>query len=111
MVAQYPPSIKRLIELGIERVAPRRIILFGSRARGDAQSASDYDLAFDFPASQRKKWLRFLAEVSDGAVTLLSTDIIAWADASAELRKSIRTEGIVVYEQAYDIQKLRQGPG
>lgn len=48
MKPDLPPSIRRLIDYGIKTVAPDRVILFGSRARGDARSDSDYDLAFVF---------------------------------------------------------------
>ena len=49
MSPDLPPSIRQLIDYGIKTVDPDRVILFGSRARGDARENSDYDLAFDFP--------------------------------------------------------------
>jgi len=37
-------SLNRIKEILIETVHPKQIILFGSRARGDFHSESDYDL-------------------------------------------------------------------
>jgi len=38
------PRLERITRAIVERVHPSRIILFGSRARGDARTDSDYDL-------------------------------------------------------------------
>jgi uncharacterized protein len=98
MKPDLPESIRQLIDYGIQTVAPDRVILFGSRARGDAREFSDYDLAFDFLPDRQLFWLRFVTSVDDLPVTLRPTDLVAWHEASPELQECIKREGIIVYE-------------
>jgi HEPN domain-containing protein/predicted nucleotidyltransferase len=42
------PILDRLVAAIVEKIHPTRVILFGSRARGDAQPDSDYDLLVEF---------------------------------------------------------------
>jgi predicted nucleotidyltransferase len=93
-----PASIWRVVEFGVRAVAPMRVVLYGSRARGDARKHSDYDLAFVFPESHRECWIRFLADFDDAALTLLPVDLLDWNDASESLRGEIGKEGITIYE-------------
>jgi len=44
MGALINPTVELLRDRLLSALAPRRIILFGSRARGTAQPASDYDI-------------------------------------------------------------------
>jgi predicted nucleotidyltransferase len=94
-----PPSIRRLVERGIQSLDPTKVILFGSRATGNARADSDYDLAFVFPPENHGRWLRFLADLDDNAVTLLPVDLVAWTEAPESLRNVIETEGTVLYER------------
>jgi predicted nucleotidyltransferase len=100
MLATLPASIRRLIDEGIRTISPDRVILFGSRARGDARQDSDFDIAFDFPPGKRRAWLRFVSESADQPLTLLPTDMVDWHEASPELQASICREGISLYERS-----------
>ena len=73
----------------------RKIILFGSRARGDFRETSDIDLAVsggDFE--------RFALDVNEETSTLLKFDIVNLdRDIQQELQDSIRKDGRVLYEK------------
>ena len=73
----------------------RKVVLFGSRARGDYRERSDIDLAVydgDFA--------RFALDVDDETSTLLSYDIVDMnKSVDNELRESIEREGIILYEK------------
>ena len=43
-VAQEPELLRRMVEIIVREADPQAIILFGSRARGDARPDSDIDL-------------------------------------------------------------------
>ncbi len=44
------PSVEQIAERIVREFSPDRIVLFGSRARGDAQSDSDVDLLVEMPS-------------------------------------------------------------
>ena len=77
------------------RYGARKLVLFGSRARGDFQKTSDIDLAVsggDFD--------RFALDVDEETSTLLEYDIVSLDRCmQAELRDSIEKEGKVIYEK------------
>lgn len=76
-----------------------RIILFGSRARGDAAARSDIDLAISGRAITKDEWRQIWCCV-DEARTLLSIDLVRLETASDELKEKVRREGKVLYERS-----------
>jgi len=100
--AVLPTSIRRVVESAVRAVDPTRVILYGSRARGDARENSDYDLAVVFPQDRHNRWIRFLADFDDAALTLLPVDLLDWSIASEPLREQVRKEGITLYERRSD---------
>jgi len=73
----------------------RKLILFGSRARGDYKERSDIDLAFYGGNSSR-----FILEVDEETPTLLQFDVLDLDKSiQAELLESIKREGMVIYEK------------
>lgn len=72
-----------------------KVILFGSRARGDFRRTSDIDIAVtggDFE--------RFALDVDEETSTLLEYDIVNLdRDMQDELRESIEKEGRILYEK------------
>ena len=75
-----------------------KVVLFGSRARGDEQERSDIDLAVVGPEITRKEWVRMWIDVDD-AETLLSIDLVRFETASDQMKDSIVKEGVVLYER------------
>jgi predicted nucleotidyltransferase len=87
-----PPAVRDLVDRLQAEPSVRRVILFGSRARGDAQPRSDVDLAIDAPDMTSRDWLR-VADLADEAETLLKVDLVRLDQASPELRQRIEAEG------------------
>ena len=86
--------IDEIIGFG-KKYGVERIILFGSRARGDFKERSDIDLAFEGGQAAR-----FILDVDEETSTLLKFDIIDLKKpVNEELRTSIMNEGIVIYEK------------
>lgn len=89
-----PRVIQEIRELA-EKCGMIKVILFGSRARGDFRRTSDIDLAVtggDFD--------RFALDVEEETTTLLEYDIVNLdADMQDELRAAIQREGQVLYEK------------
>lgn len=75
-----------------------KIILFGSRARGDNKTTSDIDIAV-YPMQQFQKEGHFVSDIED-LETLLKIDIV-FIDTNTDTRliENIDKEGVLIYEQ------------
>ena len=73
----------------------KKVILFGSRARGDFKRTSDIDLAVS-----GGNFDRFALDVDEETSTLLMFDIVDIdRDMQPELKESIEREGLLLYEK------------
>ena len=74
----------------------RKIILFGSRARGNNTERSDVDIAVyggDFDS--------FYWDIKEKVHSLLSFDVVeADKQISEELKQEIEKDGVIIYEKA-----------
>lgn len=78
-----------------KRYQIKRLILFGSRARGDFRRTSDIDLAVS-----GGDFARFALDVEEETSTLLKYDFVDLdRNIQEELLKSIEKEGVVIYEK------------
>ncbi len=92
-------GIKQQVIREIQDLAERhnisRVILFGSRARGDFRRTSDIDLAVEGGDFEH-----FSLDVNEDTSTLLEYDIVDLSrDVQQELYDSIKKEGKVIYEK------------
>lgn len=86
--------LKQIIDLAQKRNITK-VILFGSRARGDFKKKSDIDLAV-----LGQNIAEFSFDVDELTDTLLKYDIIDLnSNISDELLKNIQNEGIIIYEK------------
>ena len=78
-----------------EKYNIKKVILFGSRARGDFKRTSDIDLAVS-----GGDFCRFALDVDEETQTLLEFDIVDLdGNVQEELLESIRKEGRILYEK------------
>ena len=92
-------DLDKRVEDDIIRIAKKngigKVILFGSRARGDNKERSDIDLAVS-----GGNVLDFSYDVEENAWTLLMFDVVALdRNISQELRDEIERDGVVLYEK------------
>ena len=82
-----------------------RVVLFGSRARGDARPRSDYDFAIHASVLSHADWSRWCLETGESAPTLCTVDLVlASGPITEDLRQAIETEGVTVYERRENTQ-------
>lgn len=87
-------TIEEIVSLAREYEI-EKVILFGSRARGDYRRTSDIDLAV-----KGGNTVRFALDVEEVVMTLLKFDIVDLDGAVQEgLRQSIMAEGVTIYEK------------
>ena len=89
-----PIVIEEICDLA-KKYNVKKVILFGSRARGSFKEKSDIDLAV-----QGGDFVHFMLDVNEGTSTLLCFDIINLdEEIQSELRDSIKKEGKTIYEE------------
>ena len=67
------------------------MILFGSRARGDASPRADVDVAVECPSADARRWSD-LEEAAENAHHLLQIDLVRLDRAPADLAAVVRAE-------------------
>ena len=103
-------GIKKELLVQIRTIAAqngvKKVILFGSRARGDHNRTSDIDLAVSGGNAAG-----FAADIEEETATLLEYDIVDLAKPiNKELIESIKKEGKVLYEKSMIIFVLLLKP-
>ncbi len=89
-----------IIQYATSSIHPQKIILFGSRARGDAKERSDYDIAFDAPNMKEDDWNRLCVDIVDQLPTLLNVDLIWLSQCKRkEFLDAIAKDGVIIYEK------------
>ncbi len=87
--------IKSIIDIG-KKYGLERILIFGSRARGDYRERSDIDLAVCGGDDSG----RFELDIDEDVPTLLKFDVVHTdKPVQQELLESIEKEGVVIYEK------------
>ena len=80
-----------------------RILLFGSRARGDHRPKSDVDIAVFASAMPASDWREFCDAIHGSIRTLLEFDIVRVDDCTESFfLHNITTDGVVIYEKVGD---------
>ena len=95
--------IRRILAAG----EPQKIVLFGSRARGDARADSDYDLLLVEPSElpRHKRAARYRRALTglNGAKDILvwtPDEVAQWRDVPNAFVTTAVQEGVVLYERS-----------
>jgi predicted nucleotidyltransferase len=99
---------KSLLSQVVAVFDPRRVILVGSRARGDAHEDSDYDLVVVLDDGVPDEWLSARRRYDGRRGLGVPADIIPCresvlkerAEAVGSFAHSLLAEGVVVYERS-----------
>lgn len=85
-------TLTQITQCIVEHFKPQRIVLFGSRARGDARSDSDYDLLIVAPSSE-PRWRRAAPVYVELAALKLprDVDVMWWTPDEIARCREVRT--------------------
>ncbi len=90
--------IEQIVKIILEHALAGKIIIYGSRARGDFKRTSDIDIAVECYDVDGKTGI--LNEIlNDQLPTLLKCEIVNFKKVAATLKKEIVEEGLVLYEK------------
>ena len=90
------PAIAVIVDQIRRSQQVERIVLFGSRARGDHDDRSDIDLGIACPDASPEEWAA-IWNIVDEAPTLLNVDLVRLEHVDDALRQAIEREGVVLY--------------
>lgn len=90
-----PDLVQQIIAAILRRVKAKRILIYGSRARGDFRATSDIDIAID--CGTREVLAR--NAIDDEVKTLLKLDIVEIRKVAPKLQEEIEKEGALIYEE------------
>jgi predicted nucleotidyltransferase len=77
---------------------PSKVLLFGSRARGDFRENSDVDLFVVRKKCDENLWNRLLVSVQEDPHTLLEVDLVEFEKLSKIHQDEINKDGVILYE-------------
>ena len=93
MKYNIPERVLKDISAFAKKYSINKVILFGSRARGDNTERSDIDIAVYGGA--------FYWDIKEKVHSLLSFDVVeADKPISEELKQEIEKDGVIIYEKA-----------
>lgn len=90
--------LPQIVSIISELPEVRRIILFGSRAKGNSKYNSDFDIAVDAEGIEFSKQINIKEKIED-VCGLFSFDIIYMNETESGFNKIIENTGKVVYER------------
>jgi predicted nucleotidyltransferase len=86
---------KSLIAYFSKNMKIKKVILFGSRAKGNENKNSDIDLCIDCLENGRGT----IVEEIDELIGIYSCDIVFFDSLNEEIKKQINRDGIVIYSK------------
>ena len=104
---QKDQTLNKIKDIIVRTVSPDKVILFGSRARGESKSDSDYDILVIKDKLRNERVLtrkinyELLNENIDTEIDIIATSTEKWnknSDDISYIYKNIISEGIILYE-------------
>lgn len=94
------PEVQKLTQIVIEKTKPKKLVLFGSRARGTHRENSDVDLCIFGRSCTEETWNRLLISIQDDPYTLLKIDLVEFEKLSEIYQNEIMKDGVTLYESS-----------
>lgn len=96
--------LQEIVRRIVEKVKPTSIYLFGSRARGDHDESSDYDIALIYDGEKSKREIKIESRhvcwginASIDIVVLTSDELNRFKTVATTLAREISESGVIVH--------------
>jgi uncharacterized protein len=80
---------------------PEKIILFGSRARGDARENSDFDIGVQGRSCSEDAWNRLIVDIMEEPYTLYPIDLVEIEKLTEAYQDRINQEGVLLWSRPH----------
>lgn len=94
-----PSSVENVIKELVNRYPIDKLVLFGSRAVGDYEDRSDFDIAVFSKSLCRGKFSKLRLDAAESR-TLYWVSLVHFESNPAVLQQRILEQGIIIYERA-----------
>jgi predicted nucleotidyltransferase len=94
-----PESIQNYVNIIAKSGLANKIILFGSRARGDHRENSDFDIAVECNKNNKFDVLKLKSRLMNEALTLYKIDLLDMNTAGADYLTEIKSEGQLLWQK------------
>jgi len=95
---ELSPPVQTLVHEIVRMAKPSKVLLFGSRARGDFRENSDVDLCVVGKQCDENLWNRLFVSVQEDPHTLLKVDLVEFEKLSKIHQDEINKDGVILYE-------------
>lgn len=99
IIEGFPASVRMALEPVLLNEKVKQVILFGSRAFGDADDRSDFDIAISGPNITRAGLVGIWEDL-EKSNTLYKISISHLEPMPRDLRNRVLTTGIIIHERA-----------
>lgn len=96
-ISPLPFEIISFLEKLILNEKIERIIVFGSRAIGDYEDYSDFDIAIDAPKISKYEWLKIKEYSIYDLRTIYRVSLVNYSTNPDNLKESINQKGKTIY--------------
>lgn len=93
-----PHSVQRVLDALVRNHPIEELILFGSRAVGDCEPRSDFDIAVCAPSIERYQFSKIRVETAESR-TLYWVSLVHFDTTPKRLQCRIREQGVTIYER------------
>lgn len=94
---EIPVSVQLVLDKLVKKYPVEELILFGSRAVGDHEPRSDFDVAVRASTIDRYKFSKIRVEISD-ARTLYWISLVHFDTTPPKLQERIQKQGVTIYD-------------
>lgn len=96
---EIPESVQLVLDSLVQAYPVEELILFGSRAVGDHEPRSDFDIAVRASEIDRYQFSKIRVEISE-ARTLYWVSLVHFNTTPPKLQARIQEQGVTIYDQS-----------
>jgi len=96
---EMPESVQLVLDTLVKTYPVEELILFGSRAVGDHEPRSDFDIAVRANAIDRYQFSKIRVEIAE-ARTLYWVSLVHFDTTPPKLQERIQKQGVTIYDRS-----------